>query len=153
MCDGSSRVCQFRRISARILDDRINTLRRDLNSKRLYDRYRSEHSRNGVVGWCNTGSNHLLRYSRKHDENEEQGRMVPMQSFQILETGLQPITAEVGTGVRIAERAGQSDVWERIGTAETPVAESTTIAVTQGMVMRRVVLKHVSVDRRREAVQ
>lgn len=145
-------MCQFRRISARILDDRINTLRRDLNSKGLYDRYRSEHSRN-VVGWCNTGSNHLLRYSRKHDENEEQGRMVPMQSFQILETGLQPITAEVGTRVRIAERAGQSNVCERIGTAETPVAESTTVAVTQGVVMRRVVLKHVSVDRRREAVQ
>lgn len=79
--------------------------------------------------------------------------MVPMQSFRIFETGLQPITTEVGTGVRIAERAGQSDVWEGIGTAETPVAESTTVAVTQGMVMRRVVLKHISVDRRREAVQ
>ena len=104
--DGSSRVCQFRRISARILDDRINTLRRDLNSKRLYDRYRSEHSRNEIVGWCNTGSNHLLRYSRKHDENKEQGRMVPMQSPQISETGLQPITAKVGARVRIAECAG-----------------------------------------------
>jgi len=26
LCDGNSRVCQFREISARILDDRINTI-------------------------------------------------------------------------------------------------------------------------------
>jgi hypothetical protein len=28
VCDGNSRVCQFEKISARILDARINTLRR-----------------------------------------------------------------------------------------------------------------------------
>jgi len=55
VCDGNSRVCQARKISARILDDRINTLRRDSNSKRLYDRYRSEYSRNELEGRCSGG--------------------------------------------------------------------------------------------------
>lgn len=68
------------------LDGRINTLRRGLNSKRLYDRYRSECSRNQLEGWCNTVLNHLLRYSRKHDENEERDRTVPKQRVQNLET-------------------------------------------------------------------
>ena len=39
-----------------ILDDRINTLRRGSNSKRLYDRYRSERGRNESGEWCNTVS-------------------------------------------------------------------------------------------------
>jgi hypothetical protein len=66
VCDGNSRVCQFEKISARILDARINTLRQGgSNSKRLYDRYRPERSRNELGGWCNTLLNHLLRYSRK----------------------------------------------------------------------------------------
>ena len=47
-------------ISARILDDRINTLRRGSDSKRLYGRYRPERSRNELGGWWNTFLNLLL---------------------------------------------------------------------------------------------
>ena len=84
VCDGNSQVCQFRRISARILDDRINTLRRGFELKRLYDRYRSEPSRNELGGWCNTFWNHLLRYSRK--TRRKRARMVSEQSVQNLKT-------------------------------------------------------------------
>lgn len=151
MCDGNSRVCQFRKIG---LDGRINTLQRSVNSKRLYDRYRSERSRNGLGGgWCNTVLNHLLQYSRKHDENEERGWAVPKQSVQNLVRGLQPITTKVGTRVGVTECAGQSDVRERVGTAKSPVAKPTGAVVTQRVVVRRVVLQYVSVDRRRKAVQ
>lgn len=72
---GYSRVCQFGKISARILDDKINTLQRGSNWKKLYDRYRPEGDRSEPGDWCNTGLSHLLHYSRKCDGDEEQGRM------------------------------------------------------------------------------
>ena len=84
VCDGNGRVCQFRKISARILDDRINTLRQVSNSKGPYDRYRPERGRNELGGWRNAVLNHLLRYSRKHDENDERGRIALEQSVQNL---------------------------------------------------------------------
>lgn len=67
--------------------------------------------------------------------------------------GLQPVATEVGTRVGIAEGASQPDVGERVGVVESPVTEPTGTVVAQRVVVRRVVLQDISIDRRREIVQ
>jgi len=87
----------------------------------------------------------------KHSENGEwsQSRTSKMCG----QRGLQPVTTEVGTRVGITECAGQSDIRERVGAAESSVAEPAGTVMSQRVVVRRVVLQDISIDRRREAVQ
>jgi len=63
------------------------------------------------------------------------------------DSGLQPVATEVGASVGITESVSQSDVWERVGAAEPPVAEPSGAVVTQGMIVRGGVLQDVSIDR------
>ena len=64
----------------------------------------------------------------------------------------QPVAAEVGTRVGIAERTGQSDVRERVCAVESSTAKPTRTVVVQGVVVRRAVLQDVSIDRRGDVV-
>lgn len=73
--------------------------------------------------------------------------MIQDQSAQNLETGLQPVTTEVGARIGITERASQSDIWESVGAVETPVTKPAGAVVSQRVIVRRVVLQDISIDR------